>query len=234
MMQRLIFLSILIWSFSAVPVFAQAPNEAPVSAVQPSPAAPEPPPSAPVENAQQGAAPSVAPEKAPMADGTAVASTPPANEANGSLIPEPETEIEKAINEQLSFQKPGIDINAMQSLFFTVWEHDLIIDARRGLNTRTLDAPDDGVDAGNQQPVTGGPRDIALGGIVYKGTKDWVIWLNSLRIAPDAIPSEVVDLKVYKEYIELEWFDRTTNQIYPIRLRPHQRFNLDTRMFLPG
>jgi hypothetical protein len=32
----------------------------------------------------------------------------------------------------------------------------------------------------------------------------------------------------------MKWFDEYTNQVFPIRLRPHQRFNIDARMFLPG
>ena len=101
-----------------------------------------------------------------------------------------------------------------------------LVDARRGLNTR-MPGTDDGVG------VTG-PREISLAGIVYRGAKEWTIWLNDLRVSPTAIPDEVLDLKVHKDYIELEWFDSSTNQIFPIRLRAHQRFNLDTRMFLPG
>ena len=35
-------------------------------------------------------------------------------------------------------------------------------------------------------------------------------------------------------YIEIKWYDSYTNLVYPLRLRPHQRFNLDNRIFLPG
>jgi hypothetical protein len=115
----------------------------------------------------------------------------------------------------------------MPSLFFSVWEHDLITDARRGLTTR-FPGSDDGV------AEVAGPRDISLGGIVYANSKDWTIWLNNMRVSPTAIPDEVIDLRVTKDYVELEWFDETTNKIFPIRLRAHQRFNLDARIFLPG
>lgn len=156
----------------------------------------------------------------PAPSANVVASVPP---------PEPQavvmTPIEKEINEQLAYLRPSVNIETMPSLFFSIWEHDLVRDARRGLNTR--DASDDGVDIS-------APRDISLGGIVYAGKADWTIWLNNVRISPTRIPTEVMDLKVFRDYIELEWFDATTNQIFPIRLRPHQRFNLDTRIFLPG
>ena len=136
-----------------------------------------------------------------------------------------QTPIEKEISEQLAFMKPNVNVDTLASLFFSVWEHDLVRDARRGLNTR--DNSDDGVDIA-------GPRDISLGGIIFTSKKDWTIWLNNVRVSPTRIPTEVMDLKVFRDYIELEWFDANTNQIFPIRLRPQQRFNLDTRIFLPG
>jgi hypothetical protein len=43
-----------------------------------------------------------------------------------------------------------------------------------------------------------------------------------------------MDIKVSRAYIDLKWFDGYTNKIYPIRLRPQERFNLDSRIFLPG
>lgn len=150
-----------------------------------------------------------------------------------AALPDPSSEgdatsrIDREISEKLAYLRPGVDVNAMPSLFMSLWEHDLIIDARRGLITRDPLAGD-GVAADV------GPRDIALAGIIYRSSGDWTVWLNSMRVSPTAIPRQVMDLKVFKTYIELEWFDDSTNQIFPIRLRPHQRFNLDTRMFLPG
>lgn len=139
--------------------------------------------------------------------------------------PAPVTQLEQEIMDQVAFQSPSVNVNIMPSLFFSLWEHDLIVDARRGLKTR-LPGDDDGVELG--------VRDITLGGIVFVSAKEWTIWLNSVRVSPDALPEEVMDLKVHKDYIDIEWFDAGTNQIFPIRLRAHQRFNLDTRMFLPG
>lgn len=178
-----------------------------------------------VPDGPEGAGVSVAPLADGVADIVAVEAPEPVTAAE-MMIPEPETVIEQEISDQLSFQPPVVNVNKMSSLFFTVWEHDLILDARRGLTTR-MPGSDDGV-------TTTGPRDISLGGIVYRSAKEWTIWLNNLRVAPNAIPEEVIDLKVHKDYIEIEWFDSSTNQIFPIRLRAHQRFNLDTRMFLPG
>lgn len=160
------------------------------------------------------------PVEEPVAQNVALA---PSGEPSGNL--ETTSSIEKEISDRLMLLQPKVDVNQMPSLFFSDWEHDLIVDARRGLVTRP--PGDDGL--GNE-----GERDIALGGIVYVSSDDWTIWLNGTRVTPNAIPADVMDLKVYKEYVELEWFDAPTNQIFPIRLRAHQRFNLDTRIFLPG
>lgn len=176
--------------------------------------------------AQQAAAPAAVPMTAnettvPAPGGDVVAALP--DPATAQIEQSP---IEKEINDQLTFVKPTIDVNAMHSLFFSIWEHDLLMDARRGLNTRMP-----GTDDGTPKETV---REVALSGIVYHSSKEWTIWLNDLRVSPTAIPDEVMDLKVHKDYIELQWFDSTTNQIFPIRLRAHERFNLDTRIFLPG
>lgn len=133
----------------------------------------------------------------------------------------------------------GVSPNDIPSLLFTFWEHTAIVDAKRyrglvrppddeeltrALQGRTKDGP----------PPTPEERDIRLGGIVFVNSSDWTIWLNGKRVTPKAVPHQAMDLKVYDEYIEMKWFDDYTNQIFPIRLRPHQRFNIDTRIFLPG
>lgn len=135
--------------------------------------------------------------------------------------------------------KAPVDINDLQSLFFTFWEHSAIRDARnsRGMvraptedelrrareaSAQRLDRPPPGI------------RELSLGGIVYASGNDWTIWLNGTRVTPDALPEELLDLQVHKEYVEMKWLDEYTGQIFPVRLRPHQRFNLDSRIFLPG
>jgi len=128
-----------------------------------------------------------------------------------------------------------------QSIVFTHWEHVAIQDARnsrgetRGVTEselmRDLKKREDQIEKVKPPPEE---REIRLSGIVYNGGADWTIWLNEQRVTPEAIPEEVMDLKVYKTYIEFKWFDDYTNRIFPIRLRPHQRFNIDTRIFLPG
>ncbi|MFK7839969.1 MAG: hypothetical protein AB8B83_06520 [Bdellovibrionales bacterium] len=132
------------------------------------------------------------------------------------------------------------DADSFPSLLFTYWEQIAIEDAKRSVGENraptaaelqealTTEIEDERVRPPPEE------RDIKLSGIAYKGFKNWTIWLNGKRVTPNAIPKEAIDLKVFKEYIEIKWFDEYTNQIIPIRLRAHQRFNIDNKMFLPG
>lgn len=136
--------------------------------------------------------------------------------------------------------KAGFKPSEYASLVFTYWEHTAILDARRSRGMvrapteaelmRDLKTRDDGIKV--KPPPEA--RDIRLSGIAYRSENDWTIWLNDQRVTPNALPREIIDLRVFDEYIEMKWFDDYTNQIFPIRLRPHQRFNIDTRIFLPG
>lgn len=130
-----------------------------------------------------------------------------------------------------------LDPETLPSLFFSTWTQALVAEARFSFQTRPpteaeIRAAQDAADRGEQKDP--GLREIALGGIVFAGGADWTIWLNGQRVLPQALPPEILDLKVYRHFIELKWFDSYTNQVFPVRLRPHQRFNLDTRIFLPG
>lgn len=127
------------------------------------------------------------------------------------------------------------------SLLYTPWQRALLDDSKEGFRTRPPSQneivedflPMAAKDVENPNPDRG-IRELYLGGILYASEDDWTVWLNGQRLRPNAIPDEVMDIKVYNEYVELKWFDRFYNLIYPIRLRPHQRFNIDRRIFLPG
>lgn len=126
-------------------------------------------------------------------------------------------------------QTPDTTPRDLSSVFFTKWQYALIQEAKRGYLSRPP--------AGSGNSSNGavhGTRELSLGGIAYRTDKDWTIWLNGQRLTPDALLPQILDLKVTAEHIDIKWFDKTTNLIYPVRLRPHQRFNLDARMFLPG
>ncbi len=151
---------------------------------------------------------------------------------------EPKSEPKSDSAETLNVKR--FDAESFPSVLFTYWEQVAIEDARRSRGARR--APTDAelerdLRKGSQDEKQKPPpeeRNIALSGISYEGQKNWTIWLNGQRVTPRAIPEEALDLKVFKEYIEIKWFDEYTNRIIPIRLRPNQRFNIDSRIFLPG
>lgn len=126
------------------------------------------------------------------------------------------------------------------TVLFTLWQHSLLQEAKRLLSVRPVGAGEDlsgtgvGMGGGEGTTVPRGIRELSLSGILFKGKDNWVVWLNGKRLAPDALPKEVMDIKVTEQYVDLKWFDAYTNLIYPVRIRPHQRFNLDSRIFLPG
>jgi hypothetical protein len=188
------------------------------------------------ENALPDAA--VAPEVVAPEQQT-VTTAPPAS-SDGSVPAMANTvATDPAVQTPATQYEGGINPNEIMPIVFSYWERAAVNDAR---NARGLVRPptDEELMRGIKNPqgekVKPPPeeREIKLGGIVFVANNDWTIWLNGKRVTPDAIPTEVMDLKVYKEYVEMKWFDDYTNQIFPLRIRAHERFNIDTRIFLPG
>lgn len=133
---------------------------------------------------------------------------------------------------------PQVVVDEMPSLFLTENEIFQLRQAAQNLFTRPPTSEE--VEREQNQAEDGelshpsSVREISLGGILYTSNNDWVIWLNSEKITPKNIPPAIMDVDVYKDHIKLKWLDFQTNQIFPVKLRPHQRFNFDTRIFLPG
>lgn len=147
------------------------------------------------------------------------------------------SDTEVAQEEAAVQELPEINPNEIPSVLFTYWEHTAIMEAKSARGS--VRPPTEAELAASVPDEEGRPkpppeeRELRLAGIVYVRHGDWTIWLNEKRVTPTAVPPEAIDLEVYKEFIELKWHDDYTNQIFPIRLRPHQRFNLDARIFLP-
>jgi hypothetical protein len=173
------------------------------------------------------------------------AQEPPAEQPSevGSVSVENEVPLELQILNSIEKEikkKKGKEIyerSSIPSLVFTPSQYALLREARIGFNTRAptlqeLAKAGDPNDPNYRPPAS--IRDIKLGGISFNTPDDWTIWLNNSRVTPDALPAEAIDLRVYKDFIELKWFDVLTNQIYPVRLRTNQKFNIDSRIFLPG
>ncbi len=157
----------------------------------------------------------------------------------------PEVLVLKHIEQELKekYKKEIYTPPAVQSLFFNPTEQALLREARSGFNTNVMDDGSSIVEEdeklalqkdapANETSFT--ERALSLGGIVFSTPDDWTIWLNRRRITSANLPKEAIDLRVYKDFIELKWFDGKNNKIFPIRLRPNQTFNLDAQTFVPG
>lgn len=156
---------------------------------------------------------------------------------SGDSFAQDENNVEQSASEDKKIMKKEmVDIDRMPSLFFTYWQHQAIKDAKnkRGVVRQPTQQELEAIERGDDLELDPERRYITLGGIVYKGKDNWTIWLNGKRVTPTAVPEEVLDLRVYKDYIEVKWIDDFTKQIFPIRMRAHQRFNMDMRIFLPG
>lgn len=145
--------------------------------------------------------------------------------------------IEKELKEK--FKKDVFRASSISSLIYTTEQYASLSEARIGFNARIpllkdasgKDLPDPN-DPNYRPPPS--VRKLELGGIVFNNPDEWTIYLNGKRVTPDLLPPEALDLRVYKDFIELRWFDVQTNKIFPVRLRPNQTFNIDARIFLPG
>lgn len=135
--------------------------------------------------------------------------------------------VEKAVASHVALDPSSAPPRDMKSLFYTTWQYALLVEARQSFRTR----PPGGGDTAKQDP---GPREISLGGISFTNSRSWTVWLNNQRLKPDALPPQIMSFHVTRDYVDLKWFDNASNLIYPIRLHPHERFNLDNRIFLPG
>lgn len=191
-----------------------------------------------VVQAQENTTPPAATEQPAVpsaADAPANPEAPPP-----AVIDETQPPVDPAAADAAKAKDPkDINPNEIPSLLFSYWEHKTIVDAKRSrglVRPPTDEELQEDLRSQGEEKIkpSAEERDLKLGGIVYKSNSDWTIWLNGKRVTPKAVPKEVMDLKVYNEYIEMKWFDDYTNQIFPIRLRTHQRFNMDTRIFLPG
>ncbi len=170
-----------------------------------------------------------------MAQGGGVSGAAEVQDVDDALLdPNLYMGIEEAYNRNLKLRQPEVQPQELSTMFFTLWQHRLLQEAKRRFRTRP---PDPGASLDNKAPSQNkirGIRELSLGGIVYTSTESWIVWLNGQRVTPDAIPKQILDIKVSEDYIELKWIDSFTNLVFPIRLQQHQRFNLDTRIFLPG
>ncbi len=149
------------------------------------------------------------------------------------LSPKVYSELQTTLDGKKNLREPSVYPDEMITMFFTYWQHALLQEAKQQYNIATTN-PATAAAAAQSQVSVNAIRELSLGGISYLSHKDWTVWLNGQRITPETIPETIMDIHVYNEHIEIKWFDEKTKIIYPVRLHAHERFNLDTRMFIPG
>ena len=89
-------------------------------------------------------------------------------------------------------------------------------------------------DPENPPPPIPLKRTITLGGILYRGNGDWIIWLNGQKLGPNNLLPEIQGIDVASDKVYLEWFDIGINGIIRLTLRPHQTYDIVTGLLLPG
>jgi hypothetical protein len=140
---------------------------------------------------------------------------------------------------------PKIDVRNLAPMFWTPQEIQIIEQIKKGIvpiepidEQSILDNSegDSNVSNANQEAdmLYYAPRQITLNGVVYKSKDDWVIWLNGLRITPKSEFDPLKSISVAEGNVQLKWYDALTDQIFPIKLKPHQKFDFDIKAFLPG
>ncbi len=189
----------------------------------------------PEPGSSQNPPPPVAPAEAP-ADPSLVISdlAPIANSANSKVLEQVDQDIE-AEQARLDNIAGGIT-----SVLFTPREQERLKEAvaiYKSGNWKSIEPipPSGGGPPSDVTPIElkiG--RTLKLSGISYGDGVNWVVWLNNQRLTPKRLPIEIKSIKVFKDYVEIRWLDRLTDAEIPVRLRPNQSFNLDSRSFLPG
>lgn len=218
----------------------ELPQDQPVAVI--APAAPSPETGVPVVPSPETGVPvALSPETGvPVSPPPAASGDAAMESAAGTyeeMDPAAFAKLDESMASMTILRKDIVKPQEIGTLVFTLWQHALLQDAKRLFTTRRPTDAD--MAAAGSSGSTGdvrprGVRELGLNGILYKSKDNWVVWLNGKRMAPGAIPKEIIDINVSKDYIDLKWFDAYSNLIYPVRMRPHQRFNLDSRIFLPG
>ncbi len=123
-----------------------------------------------------------------------------------------------------------------QSLMFTETELLKIRALLAGIDNESIQQAEEDPEANpvEQTPAPSGPRRIQLSGIAYSSPERWMIWLNGQRVTPNQSLPEIVELQVYRNYIDLKWFDRYLRKIIKIRMRPNQIYDIANGVMLPG
>lgn len=150
--------------------------------------------------------------------GQAQNTAPETGAEGGALTLAEQLEAEREAEEEADKNAPFQD-----SFLFTAQARTNINRAVRGICVRM------GEEGGPAQR-----RVLKLAGLLYQAPGQWIIWLNGKRVTPDRLLPEIVDIDVNMSSVYLEWFDIGLNKVISITLRPHQVYDIETGILLPG
>ncbi len=77
-------------------------------------------------------------------------------------------------------------------------------------------------------------RIIDVDGLLYNSSNNWIVWINGKRLTPGYLLPEIVGIHVKRDSVYLEWFDSVFNKIITINMRPHQVYDIQSGILLPG
>lgn len=121
------------------------------------------------------------------------------------------------------------------SLFFNSREIDIIRSAIQGvISSLPVETPEEGEDGLPVTPTIPKRHLIKLAGVVYQSPKKWTIWINGARVTPERLLPEIQGIRVEEKSVRLLWKDERNNQVISITLRPHQTYDVDNGILLPG
>jgi hypothetical protein len=83
------------------------------------------------------------------------------------------------------------------------------------------------------KPVILPHRVIRLSGVVFRGQKDWVAWVNGKKVTPEKLLPEIIEIEVEStSQVRLKWYDVGLNKVISIALHPHQTYDIVTGVLL--
>lgn len=78
-------------------------------------------------------------------------------------------------------------------------------------------------------------RFIRLSGVLWRGAKDWIVWVNGYKVTPKYMLPEIVSMNVKSSSrVNFKWYDLGLDEVLDVTLRPHQVYDITSAILLPG
>ncbi len=78
-------------------------------------------------------------------------------------------------------------------------------------------------------------RVIRLSGVYYRSAKDWIVWMNGMKMTPGDLLPQIVSIHVSpSSEVSLKWYDVGLNKVLALTLSPNETYDITTGILLPG